>query len=296
MRLSVQTIAARLSDRFRLLVTGDQTVLPRQRTLRALIDWSYDLLTEAERMLFQRLSVFAGGWTLEAAEAVCADGDLRQDDILDLLTQPGREIASGNARSVESATGCWTRCGTTRRRRWPRAAMKSPCAARHLDFYLALAERARPELAGADQGEWLSRLDLERENLFRPMRGATSSQHWRSLCLRLAHALRPYWINRGLADAGTSGELEVLACPGMKKRHEARCRALFGAGQMRFFMGRDAEATTYLSESLAIAREDADAGAVARILQPLGMACLASWRLWLPRGALGRSGRAGTSN
>ena len=85
--LSVEAIAARLSDRFRLLVTGDQTVLPRQRTLRALIDWSYDLLTEAERALFQRLSVFAGGWTLEAAEAVCADDDLPKADVLDLLTR-----------------------------------------------------------------------------------------------------------------------------------------------------------------------------------------------------------------
>ncbi len=70
--LSVEAIAARLNDRFRLLVTGDQTVLPRQRTLRALIDWSFDLLSEAERMLLLRLSVFAGGWTLEAAEAVGA--------------------------------------------------------------------------------------------------------------------------------------------------------------------------------------------------------------------------------
>ncbi|MGZ9086794.1 MAG: ATP-binding protein, partial [Rhodoplanes sp.] len=84
--LSVQAIAARLSDRFRLLVSGDRTVSPRQRTLRALIDWSYDLLPEQERALFQRLSVFAGGWTLEAAETVCADDDLARHDVLDLLT------------------------------------------------------------------------------------------------------------------------------------------------------------------------------------------------------------------
>jgi len=90
----------------------------------------------------------------------------------------------------------------------------------------------------------------------------------------LAHALRPYWINRGLLTLGLQVTLEVLACAGMEKRHEARCRALFGAGQLCFFMGRDAEATTYLAESLAIAREAADAGAIARILQPLGMARL----------------------
>ena len=75
--LSPEQIAARLDDRFRLLTGGSRTALPRQQTLRALIDWSYDLLSEPERTLLRRLSVFAGGWTLEAAEAVCA-GDLRQ--------------------------------------------------------------------------------------------------------------------------------------------------------------------------------------------------------------------------
>ena len=73
--LPVEQIAARLDDRFRLLTGGSRTALPRQQTLRALIDWSYDLLSEAERALLRRLSVFAGGWTLEAAEAVCGDLD-----------------------------------------------------------------------------------------------------------------------------------------------------------------------------------------------------------------------------
>ena len=115
---------ARLSDRFRLLVTGDQTVLPRQRTLRALIDWSYDLLTEAERTLFQRLSVFAGGWTLEAAEAVCADDDLPKDDVLELLTSPGRKVAGGDGDRAASDIECWTRFGTTRKRNWLNRAME----------------------------------------------------------------------------------------------------------------------------------------------------------------------------
>jgi predicted ATPase len=84
--MSVEAIAERLSDRFRLLTHGDRTALPRQQTLRALIDWSYDLLTEPERALFRRLAVFAGGWTLQAAEAVGASGDEDASDVLDLLT------------------------------------------------------------------------------------------------------------------------------------------------------------------------------------------------------------------
>src|SRR5262249_19988159 len=84
--LPVEKIAERLDDRFRLLTGGSRTALPRQQTLRALIDWSYDLLTEPERMLLRRLSVFAGGWTLEAAEAVCAGDPIEEPEILELLT------------------------------------------------------------------------------------------------------------------------------------------------------------------------------------------------------------------
>jgi non-specific serine/threonine protein kinase len=84
--LSVEQIAERLDDRFRLLTGGSRTALPRQQTLRALIDWSYQLLSEQERLLFRRLAVFVGGWTLEAAEAVCGFGRIESVDVLDLLT------------------------------------------------------------------------------------------------------------------------------------------------------------------------------------------------------------------
>src|SRR6185437_3268516 len=81
--LPVEAIAARLDDRFLLLTGGDRTALPRQQTLRALIDWSYELLSEDERAVFRRLAVFAGGWTLEAAEAVCASGGIAQAAVLE---------------------------------------------------------------------------------------------------------------------------------------------------------------------------------------------------------------------
>ena len=177
--LTVDTIAARLNDRFRLLVTGDQTVLPRQRTLRALIDWSYDLLTEAERILFQRLSVFAGGWTLEAAEAVCADERLPESDVLDLLTHLVEKSLV-----VLEVNGRYRMLDTVRHYALEKAAEsgeEAPARARHLEFFLALAERARPELAGAEQGTWLGRLDLDHENLLSANRvERTLSQRGRS--------------------------------------------------------------------------------------------------------------------
>ena len=88
--LKVEQIAARLDDAFHLLTGGSRTALPRHQTLAATIDWSYNLLTAHERALLRRLAVFAGGWTLEAAEAVCSGDGLERYDILDLLTQPGQ--------------------------------------------------------------------------------------------------------------------------------------------------------------------------------------------------------------
>ncbi len=163
--LSVQTIAARLSDRFRLLVTGDQTVLPRQRTLRALIDWSYDLLTEHERTLFQRLSVFAGGWTLEAAEAVCADDDLRARRRAGSADASGREVASGDARSAESAIGCWTRFGITRRRSWLNPAMRVAVRAQASRLLLGACGEGAASNSAARTGSLAGSARPERENL-----------------------------------------------------------------------------------------------------------------------------------
>ena len=271
--LSVQAIAARLSDRFRLLVTGDQTVLPRQRTLRALIDWSYDLLTEHERALFQRLAVFAGGWTLEAAEAVCAGDSLHESDVADLLTH----LVEKSLVLME-IDGRYRMLDTVRHYAQEKLAQGGDEAAargRHLEFFLVQAELARPELAGPEQAVWLTRLDLEHENLLSANTWSESSVNAGEVGLRLVHALRPYWIYRGLLTLGLKLSLEVLTRPGLQERNESRCRALAGAGQMLFFMGRDGEARILLSESLAIARETGNVKWVAAVLQPLGMACVA---------------------
>jgi predicted ATPase len=161
--LSVEVISARLNDRFRLLVTGDQTVLPRQRTLRALIDWSYDLLPANERALFQRLSVFAGGWTLEAVEAVGAGGEVEPADVLDLLTH----LVEKSLVVMEVGGERYRMLDTVRhyaRERLGETVDGASTCTRQLDFYLTFAEKARPELAGPEQGQWLARLDLEREN------------------------------------------------------------------------------------------------------------------------------------
>ena len=269
--LSVDAIAERLSDRFRLLSSGDRTALPRQQTLRALIDWSYDLLTDHEQSLFRRLAVFAGGWTLEAAEAVGAGGDINQTEILDLLTQ----LVEKSLVVLESESGRYRLLETVQeyaRERLSDSGESEQTRARHLAFYLALAEQAMPELAGPRQGEWLARLDLELENLLAVHAWCASVEDGAEKGLRLANSVKLYWTNRGLLGLGYKVTVEALERAGAQERGVARCRGLFNAGQLACWMGRYADAKAYLEESLAIARELGDKARIAAALQPLGLA------------------------
>lgn len=271
--LPVETIAARLNDRFKLLVTGDQTVLPRQRTLRALIDWSYDLLSEHEKAVFQRLSVFAGGWTLEAAEAVAAGDDIDASQVLDLLAR----LVEKSLVVMEADSGRYRMLDTVRhyaQEKLAESGDEEATRTRHLDFYLQFAETARPELAGPEQGTWLGRLDVERENLLSAFGWSDSAKNGSESGLRLVFALRPYWLSRGLLTLWHRLSVDLLQRADLQTRNEARCRTLGAAGQLCCFMGRYGEARAYLEEGLTIAREIGNKSLGAGMLQPLGMACL----------------------
>jgi predicted ATPase/DNA-binding winged helix-turn-helix (wHTH) protein len=271
--LSVERIALLLSDCFRLLRGGDQTALPRQQTLRASIDWSYELLTVPERILLRRLAVFAGGWTLEAAEAVGSGGDVEEAAVLDLLIHLVEKSLVDSDASGER----YRLLETVRQyaqELLKAAGEEDATRTRHLEHYLTLAEKARPELLGPRQGVWLSRLDQERENLLSAHAWCDGAKGGAELGLRLASAVRHYWLSRGLLGLGYRITVEALSRAHAGERNHARCRALADAGQLGYFMGRYAEAQRYLEESLAIAREMNDTRRIAAALQPLGMACL----------------------
>jgi predicted ATPase/class 3 adenylate cyclase len=200
--LSVEQIMARLDDRFRLLTGGSRAALPRHQTLRAAIDWSYDLLSEAERALLQQLSVFAGGFTLEMAEAVCTGKAMEVSDVLSLLGQlvdkslvvaeetvpgarlqaPGPDESGAASHSAHHRTGSrepGVGSGNEATMRYRlletirqygaehlrHAGEEATLRDRHRDCCLELAEKAEPELTGRGQGEWLARLEREHENL-----------------------------------------------------------------------------------------------------------------------------------
>ena len=172
--LTVQHLAKRLDDRFNLLTTGSRTALPRQQTLRATIDWSYDLLTEPERVLLRRLAVFAGGCTLEAAEQVCADqvgtDGLLSSQILDLLSHlVDKSLVIVDKQGDETRYRMLETIRQYASEKLSSEANESGESAhvrdRHLDFFFKLIEEAEPKLRGAEEMVWLERLDQEHDNL-----------------------------------------------------------------------------------------------------------------------------------
>ncbi|MBK6851725.1 MAG: adenylate/guanylate cyclase domain-containing protein [Burkholderiales bacterium] len=271
-QMSVTTLASRIGDRFKLLTNGDRSALPRQQTLRALIDWSHDLLSEPERALFRRLSVFAGGWTLEAAEAVCADESLPKDDILDNL---GR-LVEKSLISVDLQTDRYRMLETVRqygRERLEIAAEHSLRGKLHLDYFLKLAEIAAKHLTGVSQSDWLRKLDAERENLLAAHASGLQISPGDPAGVRLVDALRVYWVVTGLYGLGMRLTLEVLErLPAKQSSHE-RCVVLYAAGQLCIFVGLYSRAKSMLEECLAIAREIDDLNMVGQTLDRLGAAC-----------------------
>ena len=165
--LSIEQILRRLDDRFRLLTGGARTALPRQQTLRALIDWSYDLLTENERLLLQRLSVFAGGWTLEAAEEVCTGDGIESFDVLDLLSQLVNKSLVVVIEQSQSGETRYRMLETIRqyaREKLLEVGGSEVIRDKHLAYFVKLVKQAEPELYRANQLKWLNRLDDELDN------------------------------------------------------------------------------------------------------------------------------------
>ena len=191
--LSIEQISKRLDDRFRLLTGGARTALPRQQTLRALIDWSYDLLSENERLLLRRLSVFMGGWTLEAAEEVCGDSDqssgtanplgdtdrrLPVADILDLLTQLVNKslvLVSEHTQSGEMRYRMLETIRQYAREKNFEASRSEGIRDKHLSYFAKLAEQAEPELYRSNQAFWFDKLDEELDNFRAAMEWALVS-------------------------------------------------------------------------------------------------------------------------
>jgi predicted ATPase/class 3 adenylate cyclase len=270
--LSVEQIATRLQDRFRLLTGGSRTALPRQQTLRATLDWSYDLLAEPERALLRRVSVFAGGFNLEAAEAVCGWDPLAPDEVLDQVAALGEK--SLLVISEQDAQPRYGLLETVREYAAARAASageKDELDQRHRNYFLELAEEAEPKLHGPDQLLWLQRLDDELDNL----RAGFKCSYERDdadPALRFATALGLFWRARGRFSEGREWLERVLQM--VKGSPALHAKALAWAGYLAILHGAHKQAEQQAEESLAIYKKLGDKRGIGFALQTLGAVAL----------------------
>jgi len=282
--LSTEQIATRLDDVFRLLTGGSRAALPRQQTLRALMDWGYALLPDAEQALFCELSVFVGGFTLEAAEAVCSAGAGSISSVVDglfelvnkslVLCEPdgdgvryrmlqtirlyaeeklaGRQQASSLPRAGADDLGPSAAFGPV-----------APVWRRHAEYYLALAEDAELRLLGMQQATWLARLEREYENLLtalssskRALESERGTADHADLLLKLSGALWSFWYARGSVSEGRQWLAEALAHRGVASdaAQTALVKVLAGAGTLAWLQGDYTRAEQLNRESLDRAR------------------------------------------
>jgi tetratricopeptide (TPR) repeat protein len=273
--LTVEQIATRLDDRFRLLTGSSRITVPRHQTLRATIDWSYDLLTEDERAIFRRLSVFAGGCTLEAAEAVCAADPVAEPDVLDLLSR----LVDKSLVIAETALdeGRFRLLETVRQyARTPlvEAGEATDTLRRHRDWYLVLVERAAPEFfRGPESSSWLKRLDREHDNLRVALQWSEDEPGEQADGLRLAAALWRFWEIHGDLIEGR-GWLERMLARTKGELSALRANALTGAGVLAFTQGDYRGAATFHEESLSLHRRLGDPHSISYAANNLANAAL----------------------
>ena len=267
--LSVEQIGQRLQDRFKLLAGGAAPSLPRQRTMQAAMDWSHDLLTQEERLLLRRLSVFAGRFSLEAVECVCAGDGLAPSQVLDALAG----LADKSLVLVEGAAdqGRYRLLQTVRQYASGKleAGEIPPLRDRHRDWALQLAETAEPQIQGPEQVQWLEALDHAHDDLRGALQWSLQRGHSEA-SLRLAGALWWFWLVRGYWVEGESW-LQSAIAQGQDAPQAVRAKALNGRGVLHWRLGKYEEATQTLEQSLSLHKGLHDLQGMAYVLNNLGL-------------------------
>ncbi|MEQ4207359.1 BTAD domain-containing putative transcriptional regulator [Actinopolymorpha sp. B9G3] len=211
--MTVEQLANRLDDRFRLLTSGSRTALPRHRTLRAVVDWSWELLTDAERMVLCRLSVFSGGAGLEAAERICMGEAVEQDQVLELLTSLAEKSLLVTAGDGAPRYRMLTTIREYAADRLAEAGETDQARQAHLGYFTELAETAEPHLRRAEQLEWLARLEADHDNLSAALRAAIAAGDAQA-AMRLAAATGWYWWLGGRRTEGLELLIAAANLPG----------------------------------------------------------------------------------
>jgi predicted ATPase/DNA-binding CsgD family transcriptional regulator len=275
--LTVEQITEKLEDPLGLLSTGSRTAAARHKTLRATLSWSYDLLSEAERALFRGLSVFVGGWDLEAVEAVGSDEPAEAVQVLELLSAlVDKSLVMAEPQAEDAVR--YRMLEPVRqfaRDKLQESGEEPEVRRRHAEHYLAFAETAEPELLGPDQGQWLGRLRVEFGNLreahswsLEPGQEGARAR----LRLRLAAALWRFWELEGLKENKVWLKTALEKDPGGFPA--VRAKVLVGFGFILLFQGDYGGAIAALEEAILLYKEIGDSFGTAFALGNLGYAAL----------------------
>jgi tetratricopeptide (TPR) repeat protein len=280
----VEQIAGRLDDRFRLLTGGSRTALPRQQTLRALIDWSYDLLSDAEKALFRRLAVFVGGWTLEAAEKVCSGNGVDEYEVLDLLTQL---VDKSLVIAEEKDDGIrYFRLETIRqyaREKLLETDESVIMRNNHLDFYIDLTIRSDEEYINPRQDDVFKKMISEYDNIRSALSWAVESDLEKAMVLLTsASTIWPWilqgkitdakeWCKRVLLNLNSLSDDEVDK---IKDVSDLKARVLNRYGQVLMNMGDHQASRVVVEESIKLAQEINNQAILAEALATFGHCAL----------------------
>ncbi len=269
--LSLAELSARLDDRFRVLTGGARTVLPRQQTLRALFDWSYDLLDDAEKAIFRRSSVFSGGWTLEAAEQVCSENEAERDVIVDLLTAlVDKSLVVAEEREGQTRYRLPETLLAYGRERLRESGEEARWRQRHLVFFLSFAEAHEPKFRMEDLRSSGDRMEQEHDNLRAALSWSIADAAEAESALRLAALLWWFWVVRGFLSEGRTWLERILTTLPPDQYRMLRGAVLYGAGRLAQAQDDLDTAQARFEECLAIARAFGKPTGVANTLRSIG--------------------------
>ena len=273
--LSVAEINSRLQDRYKLLTGGSRVLQQRQQTLRALVDWSYELLTAEEQIVLDRLGVFVGGFDLDAAEVVCGMEPIAGEDVLDLLQSLIEKSLVMLEERDEGAR--YVMLETIREYAREKLAARDDAAAvaaRHCDHYFALAKAARDGLKGPEQADWLWRLEVELDNIRSAIALSLAERVDPFIAVKFAVALQSFWMLRGYSSEGRKLVQAALALPAIQASPVAQGWSLYVGAVLAESQSDHAEARRMLETCLELRRVLGNEVDIAATLSTLSLARL----------------------
>jgi non-specific serine/threonine protein kinase len=270
--MSLEELGRRLDDRFGVLTGGSRTALPRHRTLRALIDWSHELLNRAETAVLRRASVFAGGWTLEAAEHVCGVDGVDRADVLELLTSlTDKNLVSAETRANETRFGMLETVRHYAQDRLRESGEEESMRDRHVEVFLSMAGRLLdPTQKDSELQAKLLRLDREHDNVRAALAWCEVAPGRSVAGLALAGELHWFWRMRGHYGEGRDWIARLLVIAPDSEQHDAHASAFHAAGALASLQGDYAAAEVRHRQALAIWRQLNNRRGISRSLNSLG--------------------------